>query len=80
MHFRYEQLTATELRTMIIQEMRKFAFALELGSTLSDLEEIRMHIKVLVDLLSSKEKEEMNFVEKLPHFYNKRPHLDGDKV
>jgi hypothetical protein len=76
MDSRYEQLTATELRTLVIQEMRKFAWALELGSTVSDLEEIRMHIKSLVDVLSIKEKEEIKVVEKLPHlFSNTAPHF-----
>jgi len=66
MDSRFEHLTAAELRTIIIHEMRKFAWALELGSTLSDLEEIRTHIRSLVDILSNKEKEEMKIVEKLP--------------
>jgi hypothetical protein len=66
MDSRYEHLTATVLRGMVIQEMRKFAWALELGSTISDLEEIRSHIRSLVDMLSIKEKEEMKVVEKFP--------------
>ena len=63
MDSRFEHLTAAQLRTIIIHEMRKFAWALELGSTLSDLEEIRTHIRSLVEMLSIKEKEEMKFVE-----------------
>jgi hypothetical protein len=66
MDSRFEHLTAIQLRTIIIHEMRKFAWALELGSTLSDLEEIRTHIRSLVETLSIKENEEMKYVEKVP--------------
>ncbi|WP_207515802.1 hypothetical protein [Longitalea luteola] len=38
--------------------MRKFALALEYGSTISDLQEIKEHIKLLSDTLAIKEKEE----------------------
>jgi hypothetical protein len=62
----FVDLTTAELRTIIIQEMRKFAWGLELGSTLSDLKEIRTYIKSLEDILSIKEKEEIKIVEKLP--------------
>jgi hypothetical protein len=41
MDSRFEHLTATELRAIVIHEMRKFSWALELGTTVSDLEEIR---------------------------------------
>jgi hypothetical protein len=68
MDARFEHLTATELRAIVIKEMRKFSWALELGTTVSDLEEIRNHIRLLVDMLSIKEKEEMRFVEKFPQF------------
>jgi len=71
MDSRFEHLTATELRAIVIQEMRKFSWALELGTTVSDLEEIRNHIRLLVDMLSIKEKEEMKFVEKLPQSFSK---------
>jgi hypothetical protein len=72
----YAHMTASALRTIIIQEMRKFAWALELGSSLSDLEEIRTHIRSLVDTLSVKEKEEMEIVEIFPQqSSNIHPHL-----
>jgi len=58
MNFRLQNYTAAQLRTMIIYEMRKFALALEYGSTLSDLQEIKDQIKELTDLLSAKEKGE----------------------
>ena len=80
MDSRYEHLTTTELRNIVIQEMRKFAWALELGSTLSDLEEIRMHIKSLVDVLSIKENEEMKTVEKIPHVFSNHSHFEGDRA
>lgn len=69
MESRFQHLSAAQLRAIIIHEMRKFAFALELGSTVSDLEEIREHIKLLTDTLSIKEKEESikAFVETVPH-------------
>jgi hypothetical protein len=53
-----EKLPASALRTIIIRETRKFVLALQYGSTLSDLQEIRDHIKKLEELLSAKEKEE----------------------
>ena len=78
---RFEHQTAAELRAQIIHEMRKFAWALELGSSLNDLEEIRTYIKSLVDTLSIKEKEELTTVEKLPHLKsNTETYSDGGKV
>jgi hypothetical protein len=53
-----EKLPASAIRTIIIHETRKFVLALQFGSTLSDLQEIRDHIKKLENLLSTKEKEE----------------------
>jgi len=61
MNNRLQNLTTAQLRTIIIHEMRKFALALEYGSTISDLQEIREHIKLLGDILSAKEKEESPF-------------------
>lgn len=53
-----DKLPASALRTIFIRETRKFVLALQYGSTLSDLQEIRDYIKTLEDLLSIKEKEE----------------------
>lgn len=61
MNNRLQNLTTAQLRTIMIHDMRKFALALEYGSTISDLEEIREHIKLLADLLAAKEKEELHF-------------------
>ena len=72
MDYRYEHLTAAELRAIVIREMRKFTWALELGSTINNLEEIRNHIRSLGDMLIIKEKEEMKFVENIPQI--KRVH------
>jgi len=58
MDSRFQNLSAAQLRTIIIHEMRKFALALEYGSTYSDLEEIREQIKLLGDALAIKENEE----------------------
>ena len=58
MNSRFQHFTAAQLRTIIIHEMRKFALALEYGSTISDLQEIREHIRQLADTLAVKEKEE----------------------
>jgi hypothetical protein len=61
-------LTAAQLRTIVINEMRKFALALEYGSTISDLQEIKEQIKFLTDTLTVKEREEVQpgVVELLP--------------
>ena len=61
MDSRFQHLTAAQLRTIIIYEMRKFALALEYGSTISDLQEIREQIKLLADTLTDKEKEESHY-------------------
>jgi hypothetical protein len=58
MDTRFQHLTAAQLRTIIIHEMRKFALALECGSSISDLQEIRNHIRALADTLTTKEGEE----------------------
>lgn len=58
MDSQFPNLTAAQLRTIIINEMRKFALALEYGSTISDLQEIREQIKLLADTLAVKEREE----------------------
>jgi len=69
MDTRFQKLSAAQLRTIIIHEMRKFALALEYGSTVSDLQEIREQIRLLTDALAVKEKEESykHFVEEIPH-------------
>jgi len=58
MEARFQHLSAAQLRTIVIHEMRKFALALEYGSTLSDLHEIREQIRLMSDTLAIKEKEE----------------------
>lgn len=58
METRLQQFTAAQLRTIVIHEMRKFAQALEYGSTISDLQEIREQIRLLADTLAEKEREE----------------------
>lgn len=58
-----DKLPAPALRTIIINETRKFILALEYGSTLSDLQEIKEYIIRLEDLLAVKEKEEKKDVE-----------------
>ena len=61
MDSRLQHFTAAQLRTIIIHEMRKFALALEYGATISDLQEIREHIRLLGDTLALKEKDESHF-------------------
>jgi hypothetical protein len=65
METRLQHFAAAQLRTIVIHEMRKFALALEYGSTISDLQEIREQIRLLEDALAAKEKEEAQryFVE-----------------
>jgi len=58
MNQRVKNLSAAQLRTIVIYEMRKFALALEYGATVSDLQEIREQIRELTDLLTSKEQTE----------------------
>ncbi len=58
MNQRIKNLSAAQLRTIVIYEMRKFALALEYGSTISDLQEIREQIKELTELLTEKEQRE----------------------
>jgi hypothetical protein len=55
---RLQNLTAAQLRVITIHEMRKFAMALEYGSPISDLPEIREQIQLLTDTLALKEQEE----------------------
>jgi hypothetical protein len=54
----FQNFSAGALRTIVIHEMRKFALALEYGSTLSDLEEIRDQINSMTEALRVKEQEE----------------------
>jgi hypothetical protein len=69
MNSKLNKLPAPALRALIIHEIRKFATALEYGSTLSDLEEIRDYIIELEGLLKVKEENEMQLVntEDLTH-------------
>jgi hypothetical protein len=69
MESRLQNLTAAQLRTIVIHEMRKFALALEYGSTISDLQEIREQIKLLTDILATKERGDVYpiVVETAPH-------------
>lgn len=60
MDSRFSELSAVELRSMILDETRKFILVLQFGSTLSDLEEIRDQIKLLNDALAIKEKSAFN--------------------
>jgi hypothetical protein len=62
MEARIQNLSAAQLRTIIIHEMRKFALALEYGSTINDLQEIREHIRSLTDTLYFKEEEELKLL------------------
>lgn len=59
-------LSAAQLRTIFINEMRKFALALEYGASLVDLQEIKDQIKDMADLLSLKEKEETSWGMQTP--------------
>ena len=58
MNQRVKNLSAAQLRTIVISEMRKFALALEYGATVSDLQEIKDQIKELTELLTMKEQSE----------------------
>lgn len=47
-----------ELRNKIIRAAKSFLYGLEVGSPVSNLEEVRDEIKALFDILHEKEKEE----------------------
>jgi hypothetical protein len=53
-----QNLSAGALRTVVINEMRKYALALEYGSSISELEQMREHINSMADALKVKEQEE----------------------
>jgi hypothetical protein len=53
-----QNLSAGALRTVVINEMRKYALALEYGSPIAELEEMREHINSMADALKMKEQEE----------------------
>lgn len=55
MNSRVQNLSIAQLRSIAIHEMRKLATALEYGGTISDLQEVREHVRSLVDLLCVKE-------------------------
>jgi len=59
-------MSATELRSRIVDETQKFILALQFSSPLSDLEQIREQIRLLTDALTVKEKDENKIVEKNP--------------
>lgn len=54
----WRNLSAAQLRTIFINEMRRFAAALEYGASLGDLQEIKEQMKEMADLLSLKEQHE----------------------
>jgi hypothetical protein len=54
-----ERLSIPELRNLLLHESKKFVFALELGSTVSELETIRSRIRYAADLLAAREKSEL---------------------
>ncbi|OQP51979.1 hypothetical protein A4H97_25510 [Niastella yeongjuensis] len=60
MELRIQQFSAAQLKTLIVHEMRKFASALEYGSTISDLHEIKEHLRSLLDTLTLKEEEDIH--------------------
>lgn len=51
-------LSAGALRTVVIHEMRKYALALEYGTSVTDLEEVRKQINTMAETLKMKEEEE----------------------
>ena len=55
-------LSASALRKLSILEINKFIVALEYGTTLSDLSEMRSYLKMVLEELSRKENEEFSRV------------------
>lgn len=56
MNTELQQLTIKSLRNLLILESKKFVWALELGATVSDLEEIRDRMRQITDLIYMKER------------------------
>jgi hypothetical protein len=54
-----ENLSSAELRALVILGTKKFLRALEYGSTLSDLEELRNETRAIADVLKAKEQQEL---------------------
>ncbi|MBO9201921.1 MULTISPECIES: hypothetical protein [Niastella] len=66
MNSRFHRFSAAQLKTILIHEMRGLALALEYGSAISDLQEIKDQMKLLADTLFQKESEEFGIAEILP--------------
>ena len=56
MNKQLQALTIDELVTLLNQERKKFIVAIDYGSTVSDLEEIKEYIKELESLIASRQK------------------------
>lgn len=56
MNEKLQALTIDELVTLLNEERKKFIVAIDYGSTVSDLEEIRESIKELETIISSRQK------------------------
>jgi hypothetical protein len=53
-------LDAQALRNLLVQETKKFLRALEDGSSISDLESIRLNIREISSILEKKERNSSN--------------------
>ena len=58
MNTRLQAATTKTLNELFLIETKKFILALEYGSSASDLEEMREHIREIEDLIIRKENEE----------------------
>lgn len=52
-----EELSASALRNLLIEEVKKFISCLEHGST-AELHEMKLHLRKIFDLIADKEQEE----------------------
>lgn len=55
----FEMLNTQELRARLLHESKKFSFALQIGSSIGDLQNIRTNIKVMTEILERREKTEI---------------------
>lgn len=58
MPLQLQTLSAADLRALMLSEAKRFVRALEKGATSHELEVIRTHMKIIGDVLVTKEKEE----------------------
>ena len=77
MNIHLANLSAPELRNLLIEESKKFNAAIKYSSSVSDLEDIQIEIKEIEDLLKAKESGEIPQlrVESIPPHQTTHRHI-----